>query len=436
MTSDRDRTLENARRAPLGNVHRLSIAVSRGPDAGKLIEPPAGEGASIGTAEDNALVLTDRTVSRYHLELRPTAGGIALRDLGSTNGTLVGGIRLIEALIPRGSQVRIGDSILVIDAADAPAEPAPARLELPGLVYASEPMRKLAAQIHALAGFAGSLLVFGETGTGKELIAHAVHALGPRKAGPFVIVDCASLPPNLVESELFGHERGAFTGAERARAGAFERAAGGTVFLDEVGELPLAMQPVLLGALERKRIRRVGGDKEIAVDVRVVSASHRDLRAEVNRGTFRADLYYRLAAARVVVPPLRDRVEDIPVLARHFARELTGLDEDPFTAEAMASLSAQLWPGNVRELRNAVERAVALRMSGVVLDEEPLAAPAAAEPIERYRDARAKAIDAFERAYLSRLIETCGGNASEAARRAQMDRPYLLSLLRRYGLRT
>ena len=441
MTGERDRTLENVRRPGEGTVRRLAVTVTRGPDAGKNVERGAGETLSIGSAADNDLVLGGATVSRYHLELAPGADGIVVRDLGSLNGTFAGGVRLREGVVAKGSQLKLGDSTLLVDAADTNvAAAAPA--ELPGMVFEGETMRALARRVNALAGFAGAILIQGETGTGKELIAKALHTLSPRSSEPFVIVDCASLPATLVEAELFGHERGAFTGAERARAGAFERASGGTVFLDEVGELPVAVQPALLGVLQRRRFHRVGGDKELTVDLRVVAATNRDLRAEVNRGAFRADLYYRLAGARIVVPPLREHPEDIPTLVRHFALELTGAADAPFSAAALAELGAQHWAGNARELRNVVERAIAFGGQNVdaLLDaSEPTGAEPTATrddtPLERYRDARAKALAGFEERYLSRLIEDAGGNASEAARRAQMDRPYLLSLLRKYGLR-
>ena len=298
-----ERTREVSRTA-LEKVHRLSVAVARGRDAGKLVECEAGHVASVGTAADNDVVLADDAVSRYHLELAVVPDGIAVRDLGSTNGTFAGNVRVRDAVVPRGGQLRVGDTVLLLDAADAPRPAADAEPELPGMVFASEAMREVARRVRMLAAVSTSVLVHGETGAGKELVARAVHELGPRKPKPFVVVDCASIAPTLLEAELFGHEKGAFTGALRERAGAFERADGGTVFLDEVGELPALAQASLLGVLERKRFRRVGGDKEITVDVRVVSATNRDLRSEVNRGSFRADLYFRLAGARVVVPPL------------------------------------------------------------------------------------------------------------------------------------
>ena len=448
MAASDERTREVSR-PTLEKVHRLSIAVARGRDAGKLVEPEAGHVASVGTAADNDLVLADDAVSRYHLELAVAPDGIAVRDLGSTNGTFAGNVRVRDAVVPRGSQLRVGSTVLMLDAADAPRPAADAEPELPGMVFVSEAMREVARRVRMLAAVTTSVLVHGETGAGKELVARAVHELGPRKAAPFVVVDCASIAPTLLEAELFGHEKGAFTGAVRERAGAFERANGGTVFLDEVGELPPLAQASLLGVLERKRFRRVGGDREITVDVRVVSATNRDLRSEVNRGSFRADLYFRLAGARVVVPPLRERPEDVAVLVRHFALEMTGSEALPIAPDILAMLTEQHWAGNVRELRSAVERVVAFGASelGAMLDDAappgassvappaPPKAKADDAPIERYRDAKASAVAAFERSYLASIIERCEGNASEAARRAQMDRPYLLALLRRYGLR-
>ncbi len=419
-------------------IQRLSLTVTRGPSIGKHLRAEAGATVTVGSAEDNDLALDDPTVSRYHLELTASGDGVLVRDLGSLNGTFLGVTRLRDATVAAGAQLRVGDTVFVVSAA-AETQPSEARLEIPGLVFQSAAMHRVAQAIRRLAAFGGSVLVQGETGTGKELVARALHSESPRSKGPFVVVDCGALPGNLVESELFGHERGAFTGAAQRHLGAFERAHGGTLFLDEIGELPAHVQPALLGVLQRKELRRVGGAKGVCVAVHVVSATHRDLRAEVNRGAFRADLYYRIAAARIVVPPLRERREDVLLLAEHFAREVTG-SEGALSAEALAMLPDQHWSGNVRELRNLVERTIAEGTSGEPgwLDDatpSPAGAPPAPPPAERYRDARAHAIAEFERRYLTTLIETAGGNASEAARRAQMDRPYLLSLLKKYGLR-
>jgi DNA-binding NtrC family response regulator len=247
-------------------------------------------------------------------------------------------------------------------------------------------------------------------------------------------VDPGALPATLVASQLFGHERGAFTGAERRQEGAFEMAHTGSIFLDEIGELPLAVQPALLGVLERRSFRRLGGKEDIQVDVRVISATHRDLRAEANQGSFRADLYFRLAVARIEIPPLRERPEDIAPLVAHFAADISGNHVFPFSEATMAALRAHRWSGNVRELRNVVESALA--MGSVNLDGlSQSVVPPSSVALPPYRAARADALAAFERAYLRKLIDATEGNASAAARAANMDRPYLLSLLRRHGLR-
>lgn len=413
-------------------VGRLSVTVTRGPDAGARLVAEPRASVTIGTADDADLRLSDPTVSRYHVEIAPADAAIAVRDLGSSNGTYLARAKIVLGEVPRDSQLRLGDTTIVVSSADETA--AREVPEIGGLVTASPRMHEVLRQVKRLASFTGSVIVLGETGTGKELVARALHDEGPRASKPFVVVDCGAIAPGLLESELFGHERGAFTGAVARHLGAFERAQGGTVFLDEIGELPAPAQSALLGALERKRVRRVGGDREIELDVRVVSATHRDLRAEVNRGAFRADLYFRLAGARVVLPPLRERPEDVPLLVAHFAEEIGGARDLVPEALVRAWQSAH-FAGNVRELRNAVERALAGDAS---LDDPRTSfgsATVADEPVVRYRDARAFAVGEFERAYVTALVSRTSGNASEAARLAKMDRPYLLGLLKKYGLR-
>ena len=393
---------------------------------------------AVGTSPDNELTLTDPTVSHYHLELR-CEDGIVVKDLGSRNGTFVGDMRVREALVPVGTKLRIGRTVLALLEAgietDAQSLPPP---EIPGLVMASPAMQEVGRSILRLAESNVSVLVQGETGTGKELVARAIHEMGPRARGPFVVVDPGALPATLIASQLFGHERGAFTGAERRQEGAFELANGGSIFLDEIGELPLSVQPALLGVLERRSFRRLGGKEDIQVDVRVISATHRDLRAEANQGIFRADLYFRLAVARVEIPALRERPEDIDALVEHFAREVTGSPGFLFSEATMAALRAHRWSGNVRELRNVVESALAMgsiNLEGLGQGQSAPRPVSAAGSLPPYRAARAEALAAFERTYLRKLIEATGGNASAAARAANMDRPYLLSLLRRHGLR-
>ena len=421
---------ERRRPEPTEAPRAFSVRVVGGPSAGLRAEVEADESLTVGTARGNDLVLADPGVSRYHLELSAHGDGYRVRDLHSSNGTWVGALEIRDAVIGADTALELGDSRVVIEPG-AVGSAARAADPVPGLIGASPAMERVAATIHKVAPSKVSVLVQGETGTGKEVVARAIHALSPRRDGPFEVVDCGSLPAALIASELFGHERGSFTGAHKRHVGAFERADGGTVFLDEVGELPLGLQPALLGVLERSKFRRVGGEAVQTVDVRVVAATHRDLRAGANDGSFRADLYYRLAVARILVPPLRDRREDIAPLVEHFASELVG-GPSPFSPAALAAFEAHPWAGNVRELRNVVEASLAL--GTLSLAPEPVDGADASELLT-YRDARAAAVDEFERAYLSQLIGACRGNASEAARRARMDRPYLLRLLRKHGLR-
>jgi DNA-binding NtrC family response regulator len=409
------------------------VTVEHGADAGTSI---TGDAIAIGTADDNALAVKDQAVSRYHLELRRSAEGISLVDLGSSNGTWIGSVRVERAVIQPGTRVRIGDTTLAIDdAGQTVAPPASDAPVIPELVGDSEGIKEVARLVHKLARVDSSVLINGETGSGKEVVARAIHEASPRRGHELVVVDCGSLPATLISSILFGHEKGSFTGADARRTGAFERAHGGTILLDEIGELPLEVQPSLLGVLERRSFTRVGGTQTITVDVRVLAATHRDLRAEVNAGRFRADLYYRLAVAKVGIPPLRERLEDLEPLARHFAARLTGSEQLGPLAGMLAALRAHPWTGNVRELRNVVE--AALVMGEVDLGTgAPVRTESPASAVATYREARAAALQRFEAEYLRDLVERSGGNASEAARIARMDRPYLLTLLRKHGLRS
>lgn len=440
------------KRRPETLPRRLSLRVIRGPDQGKRLDlvadPAEREAYSIGSAEGNALRLSDTTVSRYHLEVELREAGLWVHDLGSSNGTYCGELRIREAFVPLGSTLALGTTVLRIE--DQGQGKTQRRQDLqdpvPEIIGRSTAILTLKQAIARLAPTLVSVLIQGETGTGKELVARALHRHSERAKSEFVVVDCGSLPATLIASELFGHEKGAFTGAERRHIGAFERAHRGTLFLDEIGELPLALQPTLLGALERRRFRRVGGQQELEVDVRVVAATNRDLRAEANTGAFRPDLYHRLGAARIVVPPLRDRPEDIELLVAFFSREMTGQNGLGLMSEStMQALRSQRWSGNVRELRNVIEYAFAVGELGLQEKPEPVTpaaakdsdslSPPSAATLLPYREARASALEAFERAYLQELVQACGGNASEAARRARMDRSYLLSLLRRHALR-
>jgi DNA-binding NtrC family response regulator len=428
---------------PGTSVVALKLEVVAGPDAGasRIAET---DRLTVGTAEGNELVLTDPTVSRYHLELSRAADGIRIVDHGSTNGTLVAGVRVGQGTIGPGAVLTLGHTqVRVSDAQPVVLEMHDGE-QLGRLRGRSPVMRRLMAKVASIARANVSVLIVGETGTGKELVARALHELGPRSAGPFVTLDCGAIPPSLVASELFGHVKGAYTGAHGERRGAFELANGGTLFLDEVGELPSTLQPMLLGALERRRFRPVGSEQERTCDVRVVAATNRDLREEVNAGGFRPDLYYRLAVVTLFTPPLRERPEDIPLLLDHLLAE-TGHDGPHvtlFDAERLAQLARHRWPGNVRELRNLVEATIAIGevpdvhggtpASGGAL---PSPQPASSSPDVPYKDARAAVLRDFERTYLSELLARTSGNVSEAARVARMNRSYLIELLHKHGLR-
>ena len=424
--------------APGLPVRALTVEVLSGPDAGAR-EVAESETLTVGTAEGNDLVLSDPTVSRYHLELVRGSEGVRVVDHASTNGTLFEGARLETAMVPAGAVLGLGRTTLRVGEGNRVTVAIHGEDELGGIHGRTPLMRRLMAQVGRAGASDTPVLLVGESGTGKELIARALHDAGERASEPFVTVDCGALSPALVASELFGHERGAFTGADRRHVGAFERAHGGTLFLDEIGELPPSLQPTLLGALERRRFRRVGGRDEVTVDVRVVSATNRDLRAEVNAGSFRLDLYYRIAVVVLRVPPLRERIEDVPVLVEHFLRE-TGEDRplpEVVSPETMDALCAHSFPGNVRELRNVVE-ALLVMGEAPPFSEGP-ATPGASE-LERalglsYKEARAAVLTDFEHRYLSRLLERAGGNVSKAAREARMDRTYLIKLLERHGLK-
>ncbi|MEM9189262.1 MAG: sigma 54-dependent Fis family transcriptional regulator [Myxococcota bacterium] len=424
------------------SVGTLRVEVTEGPDAGKATTAQS-ETLTVGTADGNDAVLTDETVSRYHLELERRDDGVLVRDHGSTNGTFSGPVRIQEAIIPPGTPLRIGRSELRVVEGSVVPVPLHQDDRLGDLRGRSRSMRRLMARIEKVAGTDAPVLVVGESGTGKELVARAVHDLSARSQKPFVTVDCGALAPNLVASELFGHERGAFTGADRQHAGAFERAHGGTVFLDEVGELPRDLQPTLLGALERRNFRRVGGREEIRVDVRIVAATNRDLRAEVNKGTFRLDLFYRLAVVMLSLPPLRDRPEDVALLIEHFLSECGHLGgrASLFADDVLQQLAAHHWPGNVRELRNLVEATLA--MGEVPTDSlMPGLEPSHEDTIplggilgQPYKDARQHVLNEFETRYVRHWLDLTDGNVARAAREARMDRSYLFHLIKRHRLK-
>ncbi|MBI5548579.1 MAG: sigma 54-dependent Fis family transcriptional regulator [Deltaproteobacteria bacterium] len=423
-------------------IETLQAKIVAGPDAGLELCADS-DVITVGTAAGNDLRLSDETVSRYHVDLVRQGAHVLVCDHGSTNGTLVNQVRIERAAVPPETVLTLGRTQLKVAEGKRGAVEVCQAQTLAGLHGQSAVMRRMMALVERLAKTDTSVLVQGESGTGKELVARAIHDLSGRRGQPFVTVDCGTLSPTLIASHLFGHERGAFTGAERQHQGAFERANGGTVYLDEIGELPAEMQANLLGVLERKRFSRLGGSGEIRVNVRLVCATNRDLRADVNDGSFRLDLFYRVAVATLLVPPLRERVEDIPLLAEHFMHELgyAGRAENLVSPATMDLLCRHRWPGNVRELRNVLEATLALgeppAFDGAVAEEEEPEAVVHLQPVLGlpYKEARSRLLDKFERHYLRDLLQNAGGNVSEAARKAEMDRTYLSSLIRKHGLR-
>jgi DNA-binding NtrC family response regulator len=462
------------------DLPRVRLVVLEGPDQGAFCDSDDELLVRVGTRENNRLLLSDKSVSGYHLEIARSpgspggGGGWRLRDLGSTNGTFVGGLRIYDIQVRSGTVISIGRSKLRLEALDD--EPVRAALHPAGrfgdMVGHSVPMRRLFSRITQVAASTATVLIAGETGTGKEAVAEALVQAGPRASAPFVVIDCSALPGNLIESELFGHVKGAFTGAHSDYRGAFERADGGTVFLDEIGELPLDLQPKLLRVLERREVRRVGSERTRPIDVRVVAATNRALASEVNEGRFRQDLYFRLSVVNLHIPPLRERREDIPLLIEHFYNQLIARHPGKGRVPSLSEISDRLlgsssqgsgsdyaWPGNVRELRNAVERAfhvpdedpvVAIprppdprdsidgrragSSSGSPAADELTLPPFAIDLAVPFKTAKQKLIDGFEKRYLAALLKAARGNISEAARRAQLDRMHLYKLITQHRL--
>jgi DNA-binding NtrC family response regulator len=335
----------------------FTLVVKDGPNAGSIVGVDEGScDVFIGTSPACALRLADPLVSRRHVGFEVVGGQLRMRDAGSTNGTFVNGIRTVEALLSGGETVRVGGTVLSVECTTREGSPDVSSATSFGpFVGASLAVRRLYPLIAKVAASNVPLVIEGETGTGKEALAEAIHEAGSRANKPFVVFDCTAVPPSLLEGALFGHERGAYTGADTARAGIFEEANGGTLLIDEIGDLDLGLQSRLLRAIQKQEVRRIGGSKWIQVDVRVIAATRRDLDAEVAAGRFRDDLFFRLAVARVLLPPLRERPEDVEMLARHFWSMHTA-DDQAFPEEVLGRLRSYAWPGNVRELSNTMAR--------------------------------------------------------------------------------
>jgi len=429
---------------------RFRLRVVSGPDQGKDHALEAGT-TMVGTHADNDLVLTDATVSRYHLEIRIRRDGIEVRDLDTTNGTKHGPARVGQVILVGPARLRLGKHTeLDVEPIDSGVELGEWRGDRFGEVLGTTAaMHRLFALLARAAITEATILLHGETGTGKEAISEAVHQASGRATGPFVVVDCGSIPHELIASELFGHARGSFTGAASDKQGLIEAANRGTLFLDEIGELALDLQPQLLRVLDRRQVRRVGDTHATDVDIRVIAATHRDLRAMVRAGKFREDLYYRLAVVAAHVPPLRERKADIPALAAWFAERM-GRGSFALSPALLEQLERHDWPGNVRELRNVVERALSLGSAALADLGDGAASPPSPEPADPaprtippagsgvlelpFKEAKAALVESFERDYLTALLARHRGNISRAAAEAGIDRNYIHRLVKKYGL--
>jgi transcriptional regulator with GAF, ATPase, and Fis domain len=413
-------------------LRKCRLEVVAGPDAGMsvIVATPR---IVVGRSGAD-LVLNDRKVSALHLEIRLEQDGYRLRDLGSTNGTFLWGLRVVEAFIGPGTTFAIGESaVRFVPLEDSVVLPLWGEARYCGLIGGSVPMRRMYDAIDRVAATDLTVLITGETGSGKELVAEALHERSARAAGPFVVLDCGAVPPQLFEDELFGHEEGAFTDASRTKIGVFEAADGGTLFLDEIGELPLDMQPKLLRAVETRRVRRVGGERTINCDVRLVAATNRDLAAEVNRRSFRSDLYFRVAVAPIQVPSLRERPDDIEPLVEHFLAELG--PAGPLPEGFLEWARCHAWPGNVRELRHAVERAVITRRVPTAGEARRPAAALEIDPSVPFKEAKRRLVEEFDRRYLAALLEANDWNIARAARAAGVDRMSIYKAMQRLDIR-
>ena len=450
-------TIFDGGRATVRHLRKSKLVVLSGPEQGKEIELTKarfGGGRSI----INDLQLTDKAVSGTHFEIVSDDDGYRLVDLDSTNGTFASEIRIKEVYLKPGTRFRVGHTEIQFQPLNDVVEIALSSEDSFGDVLGSSvKMREIFATLEKVAPSELTVMVTGETGTGKELVARSIHSMSPRKNKPFIVLDCGAIPKDLIESTLFGHEKGAFTGAVGQHKGCFEQANGGVIFLDEIGELDIGLQPKLLRVLENRELKRVGGDKTIKIDVRVIAATNRDLRAMVNKSTFREDLYFRLSVIFIESPPLRHRKEDIPQLVHHFLSDVSKRRNMPLNiaVDAMNSLMSHEWPGNVRELRNVIERAGSL-CDGNTIIRGDLAlgktlglgtgnigtTPSGVggfkaslfEPNVSFKEAKQKVLDEFEQIYLRALLDRNKGNITRSAQEAGLTRYHLRELLKRHNL--
>ena len=417
-----------------------TLKVTRG-QANKQTLEIGPETQVVGRNEACDIVLDDRKVSAVHMELVATERGVRVRDLGSRNGTFIGDARVGEVYLMKPTVITVGESQLNFEPKQPEQVDIPEVAQFGPLVGVSQGMRAVFERCRKAAPTDLTVLILGETGCGKELVAAAIHQASSRANKPFVVVDCGAIPPTLAESALFGHERGAFTGAVDKRISPFVEADGGTIFLDELGELPVDVQPKLLRALAEQRIKPVGSNSYRPVNVRVIAATRRDLVREVNAGTFRSDLYFRVAQLRIELPALRERTEDIPALVRKMITDLGDTSAyGRVTNDSLERLMRHDWPGNVRELRNVIAVALAFGKDGPIdlaSHVAPMSSAASESTPTRgrtFQDAKRDVLARFEREYFTALYAECNGNVSEIGRRAAMERAHVRGYLRRHGI--
>jgi DNA-binding NtrC family response regulator len=408
-------------------VYRLTVGKGKNAIVRRCLE----DSVTVGSHEGNSLVIAHPTVSRFHARLELVPEGYLLTDLDSTNGTFVDGMRVVSVYVEPKARIKLGEVEVLFEVEREEAELGISDADRFGaLSGASAAMRRLFDELQKLSPTDSTVLLQGETGSGKDLVANEIHRHSQRKNGPFVVVDCGGLPETLIEAELFGHERGAFTGADRSRSGAFEEANGGTLFLDEVAELPPALQIKLLRALEARTVKRLGSNEWRKVDVRVISATHQDLVRLCNQRQFREDLYYRLAVLTVRIPTLRERLEDLPLLIAAILEESGASSSLQLNDQLLAALRGRRWAGNVRELRNVIQRAQVLGAAEALGE----GAESSKEGEEPFKVAKARAIEEFEKAYLVELLERWHGNVAGAARAAAVDPAWVFRLVKRHAI--
>ncbi|MBU4484620.1 sigma 54-interacting transcriptional regulator [bacterium] len=435
------------------SLRKCQLVVVDGPNKNQKITLTKNV-TKMGKLEGNDLPLTDKTVSRNHAQIEYTSDSFLLRDMESTNGTFLNGSKIKEAYLLPGDQIKIGATSIEFVAFDEKIKIEPSTNDHFGKMYGRcKKMRQIFGILEKISPTFATVIIEGETGTGKDLVAQAIHEHSQRKNKPFVVFDCSAVAPNLIESELFGHEKGSFTGAHKSRRGAFEAGSGGTIFLDEIGELTPELQPKLLRALEQREVKRVGSNSSFKIDVRVICASNRFLRREVDEGRFREDLYYRLSVVKISLPPLRERVEDIPIISEQLLQKgtynllptgkfkITKVDDS-----AVKALQRYSWPGNVRELANVIERVASFAEGDTItkshLDFVFQEMEHGEDKTERmsvdtdipFKEAKQQIVEVFEKEYLEELLKRNNHNISAAAREAKIDRKHIRNLLKKYGI--